>query len=124
MSDNPVTAMVFSGGLALASYHAGVYQEFHERRLPLGWVAGSSAGAVTAALIAGNRPGDVIPRLRAFWNMPTSCIYPLFDHPWNYINGWLNVAGSHLHGSAGHFRPRFPSPTGFQSLYDVGPMQR
>jgi predicted acylesterase/phospholipase RssA len=48
-------AMVFAGGLGLAAYHAGPYQAFSNRRRPLHWAAGSSAGAVTAALIAGNR---------------------------------------------------------------------
>jgi predicted acylesterase/phospholipase RssA len=64
--------MVFAGGLGLAAYHAGVYQAFSQRSLPLHWVAGSSAGAITAALIAGNRSDDRIERLRAFWNFPRS----------------------------------------------------
>lgn len=53
-------AMVFAGGLGLAAYHAGAYQAFSRKSLPLHWVAGSSAGAVTAALIAGNRAEDRI----------------------------------------------------------------
>src|SRR5438034_646034 len=38
----PTVALVFSGGLGLASYHAGAYQAFAETGLPLDWVAGSS----------------------------------------------------------------------------------
>jgi NTE family protein len=124
MPDPHVTAIVFSGGLGLASYHAGVFEEYQRRRLPLDWVAGSSAGAVTAALIAGNRPQDVLPRLRAFWNMPPSGVQPVYDHPFNHLNGWLSVAGSHLLGSSGHFRPRVPSPIGFPSLYSLDSMKR
>src|SRR4051794_4684563 len=71
MEKSPATvAMVFAGGLGLAAYHAGAYQAFSRRSTPLHWVAGSSAGAVTAALIAGNRSEKRIERLRAFWNFP------------------------------------------------------
>ena len=53
--ENPSTtvAMTFSGGLGLAAYHAGVYEAHAQQNVPLHWVSGSSAGAVTAALIAG-----------------------------------------------------------------------
>jgi predicted acylesterase/phospholipase RssA len=57
-------AMVFSGGLGLAAYHAGVYEAFLRRGHPLHWVTGSSAGAVTAALIAGNDEAQRIEKLR------------------------------------------------------------
>jgi NTE family protein len=124
MQNPPATvAMVFAGGLGLAAYHAGAYQAFSRRSLPLHWVAGSSAGAVTAALIAGNRGDDRIGRLRAFWNFP-----PVEDYrpmPWRHLNGWLAAVRTRLVGSPGHFHPRIPSisPFGFRSLYDLSPMQ-
>ena len=63
--NSPATvALVFAGGLGLAAYHAGVYQAFSQKCLPLHWVAGSSAGAATAALIAGNRAEDRIGGVR------------------------------------------------------------
>jgi NTE family protein len=115
--------MVFAGGLGLAAYHAGVYQAFSQKSLPLHWVAGSSAGAVTAALIAGNRADDRIGRLRAFWNFPP--IESTRPGPWRHLNGWLGAVRSRLLGSPGHFHPRPPSmnPFGFRSLYDLAPMQ-
>ena len=124
MQNPPATvAMVFAGGLGLAAYHGGVYQAFSRRSLPLHWVAGSSAGAVTAALIAGNRGDDRIGRLRAFWNFP-----PVEDYrpmPWRHLNGWLAAVRTRLVGSPGHFHPRIPSisPFGFRSLYDLSPMR-
>jgi NTE family protein len=51
MSLGGKTAMVFSGGLGLAAYHAGVYEVFAKRGQTLHLVIGSSAGAITAALI-------------------------------------------------------------------------
>jgi len=115
--------MVFSGGLGLAAYHAGVYQSFSRRSLPLHWVAGSSAGAVTAALIAGNRSRDRISRLRAFWNFPPVESYT--PTPWRHVSGWMGAVRARLVGNPGHFHPRIPSmnPFGFRSLYDLAPMQ-
>src|SRR3954454_15423485 len=123
--ENPsaTVAMVFAGGLGLAAYHAGAYQAFSKRSIPLHWVAGSSAGAVTAALIAGNHRGSRIEQLRAFWNCP-----PLENYrpiPWRHLYGWIGALGTRLVGSRGHFHPRVPSIGSFvfRSLYDLAPMR-
>lgn len=124
MENPPATvAMVFAGGLGLAAYHAGVYQAFSRKALPLAWVAGSSAGAVTAALIAGNRGEQRIERLREFWNFPPVENYR--PTPWRHLNGWMGAVRSRIAGSPGHFHPRIPSlnPFGFRSLYDLAPMR-
>ncbi|MCA1452727.1 patatin-like phospholipase family protein [Bradyrhizobium sp. BRP22] len=125
MSDpaQPTTAMVFSGGLGLAAYHAGAYETFAERGGVLHWVSGSSAGAITAALIAGNRVDHRIARLRDFWNHPP--LDRANRDPWNHLNGWIGAIGTRLLGSAGHFYPRLPSldPFRFRSFYDLAPMR-
>jgi NTE family protein len=124
MQNPPHTvAMVFAGGLGLGAYHAGVYQAFSRRSLPLHWVAGSSAGAVTAALIAGNRSDQRIASLHAFWNFPP--VENFRPAPWQHFNGWLGAVRTRLLGSTGHFHPRIPSmnPFGFRSLYDLSPMR-
>jgi NTE family protein len=87
------------------------------------WVAGSSAGAVTAALIAGNRKTDRIERLREFWNFP---LQRRSGQPFAAsVRLWMGAIRTRLTGSAGHFHPRIPSvnPYGFRSLYDLAPMQ-
>src|SRR3954451_8391849 len=116
-------AMVFGGGLGLAAYHAGAYQAYAERLGPLHWVAGSSAGAVTAALIAGNRSDDRIERLRRFWKCPATENYSA--SPWQHLYGWLGAIRTRLVGSSGHFHPRIPpaGPFHFRSLYDLAPMK-
>jgi NTE family protein len=119
----PITAAVFSGGLGLASYHGGVVEAFQEARRDFDWVAGSSAGAVTAALIAGSPPGDVPRRLRSFWNLPGRNP-AIIDTPWAHLQAWGDVARSRLFGSPGHFHPRWPSMSGFKSLYDLDAMRR
>jgi NTE family protein len=115
-------AMVFAGGLGLAAYHAGAYQAFAERDGSLHWVAGSSAGAVTSAIIAGNRTERRIERLREFWNFPPEDFQA---GPWRHLHGWIGAFQTRLFGSAGHFFPRFPlpNPFRFQSLYDLAPMR-
>src|SRR3954452_10152192 len=124
MQDSSDTvAMAFGGGLGLAAYHAGAYEAFRKRSVRLHWVAGSSAGAVTAALIAGNPDDRTIERLRAFWKFPPAENYR--PQPWQHVLGWAGAVGTRLVGSHGHFYPRRPSidPFVFRSLYDLTPMR-
>src|SRR5258707_7339540 len=60
--DAPV-ALVLSGGGAKGAYEAGVAAVFVERGLPIRLVAGSSAGALDAAMGADRR----LDRLEAVW---------------------------------------------------------
>jgi NTE family protein len=118
-----LTAMVFSGGLGLASYHAGAYQSFHEHGLPLDWVTGSSAGAVTAALVAGNAVEERIGRLEAFWQLRAD--EAVIDHPFRHLQAWTSVVRGHLVGHLDFFHVRRPSPSPlrFRSIYDLAPMR-
>jgi NTE family protein len=58
-----------SGGNALGSYHAGVYEALHEHRVEPSRLAGASIGAVTGALIAGKALDQRMARLREFWQL-------------------------------------------------------
>ena len=60
--------LVLQGGGALGAYQAGVYQALDEAGVEPDWVIGTSIGAINAGIIAGNRPEDRLPRLRAFWD--------------------------------------------------------
>ena len=60
--------LVLQGGGALGAYQAGVYEALDEAGVEPDWVIGTSIGAINAGIIAGNRPGDRLPRLRAFWD--------------------------------------------------------
>jgi NTE family protein len=59
--------LVLQGGGALGAYQAGVYQALEEAGVEPDWVIGTSIGAINAGIIAGNRPGDRLPQLRALW---------------------------------------------------------
>ncbi len=59
--------LVLQGGGALGAYQAGVYQALDEAGISPDWVIGTSIGAINAALIAGSKPGDRLPKLKEFW---------------------------------------------------------
>src|SRR5215468_3377712 len=62
------TVLVFQAGGALGAYQAGVYQALHESGVEPDWLIGISIGAVNASLIAGNKVGDRLDRLKEFWS--------------------------------------------------------
>jgi NTE family protein len=121
---NRKVAMVFAGGLSLAAYHAGAYEVLVENLSSPSWVTGASAGAITAAIIAGNPPEDRMRRLKSFWNL--SGEEAAVERPWDHAQGWISAISAHLFGSAGYFHPRVPllNAVKFQSLYDLAPMRR
>jgi len=59
--------LVLQGGGALGTYQAGVYQALDEAGIEPDWVIGTWIGAINAGIIAGNRPGERLPRLSEFW---------------------------------------------------------
>ena len=59
--------LVLQGGGALGAYQVGVYEALHEAGIEPDWVIGTSIGAINAAVIAGNRPENRLPRLRELW---------------------------------------------------------
>lgn len=114
-----LNVLVFSGGLGLGAYHAGVYQAF---AMPLHWCCGSSVGAVTCALIAGNPPERRVDALRAYWEQRDAASARRGTDPARHAFAWMAAIGTRLLGSEGHFHPRLPTePLRFRSLYDLAP---
>lgn len=119
----PLRALVLGGGNALGAYCAGAYQALHEAGEEPGWIAGSSIGAITAALIAGNPPERRVERLRAWWDGAQSPVWL----PWARGEQWASAIETRLLGRPLLFQPRMPSITGDPQrlgLYDAGPMRR
>jgi NTE family protein len=113
-------ALLLQGGGALGAYQAGVYEAMIERDLVPDWVAGISIGAINAAIIAGNAPGEAVGQLRRFWETVTaSPLKPGLDmlramgvkgdRSRTAINQ-MNANFVLLHGAPGFFTPRVPSP--------------
>ncbi|MCK1653472.1 patatin-like phospholipase family protein [Bradyrhizobium sp. 149] len=118
--DEPLTALVFSGGLGLGAYHGGAFDCFTSLSLPLHWVTGSSAGAITTALIAGSAPSDRVQTLRRFWQEPGRSVEP--PNANRHLFAWMNSLNARLFGRAGFFYPRLPiGSSRFNGLYDLGP---
>ena len=59
--------LALQGGGALGAYQAGAYEALCDGGHMPRWVAGTSIGAVNAAIIAGNQPEHRVSRLREFW---------------------------------------------------------
>src|SRR5439155_17680285 len=127
------TVLVLQGGGALGAYQAGVYEGMQEAGVAPNWLTGVSIGAINAALIAGNRPEDRIPRLGEFWDRVSSGVPLAVPAPFDFLrltfNRW-SASASAAFGVPGFFSPRFP-PTMFNppgapgalSLYDSSPLR-
>ena len=125
--------LVLQGGGALGSYQAGVLEALTAEGIAPTWVAGISIGAINAALIAGNAPGERVARLREFWELVSSTLPAPAWTPDGFTRRWLNgVATTQalFFGVPGFFTPRVPSPP-FQrpgslaaiSYYDTTPLK-
>lgn len=111
LSYDKKVALVLQGGGALGSYQAGVYEALADSEYSPDWVAGISIGAINAAIIAGNTPGDRVPRLRTFWQnitAPSAYWFALDSWP---LDVWQRNASAFQTlslGQPGFFRPRLP----------------
>ena len=94
--------LVLQGGGALGAYHLGVYQALHEAGIEPDWVIGTSIGAINAAVIAGNRLRDRLPRLRELWTRLTQA------QPFARFSTFAL-------GIPGFFSPRLPAWGGLQA---------
>ncbi|MGP0060614.1 MAG: patatin-like phospholipase family protein [Beijerinckiaceae bacterium] len=121
--------LVMQGGGALGAYHCGVYQALHEGGLEPDWIIGTSIGAITGALIAGNKPERRLQQLRAFWDDietvgPWDLLPPLLR---SYFAKW----GVITTGVPGFFVPNFAANLGWRtpvgienaSVYSIAPLK-
>src|SRR2546428_13288620 len=84
------TALILTGGGAKGAYEAGALAAFTERRLPIRLVAGSSAGALSAAMGVAGR-ADPLPATRRTRQRAQGYALrtpPFFSRP---LPGWLAV---------------------------------
>lgn len=127
------TALVLQGGGALGAYQAGVFEALAEVGNVPDWIAGISIGAINAAIIAGNPPGDRVAQLRAFWERVSSNVLlaPLAES--GPLRRAFNEASANVTatlGAPGFFTPRFPArwfstpgSAAALSLYDSTPLR-
>ncbi len=129
----PHVALVLQGGGALGSFQAGVVESLYAQGIGVNWVAGISIGAINAAIIAGNTPDQVVPKLRTFWELVSGGM-PNFVLPENHaIQEAAHLAAAAtvaMFGVPGFFRPHgvagFFAADGSReatSLYDTTPLR-
>jgi NTE family protein len=126
-------ALVLSGGVGLGAYQAGAYAGLHEGGPRPDWLAGSSIGAVNAAIIAGAPPESRVERLQRFWDAASLEPVPqpgLLGSAWmqgplRHAANWMSVLQARMLGSPGLFQPRLPGLSSGEapSAYDLAPMR-
>jgi len=138
--------LVLQGGGALGAYQCGVYEGLDAAGIQPDWFAGISIGAINAAILAGNPPGQRIERLREFWQRISTPALPLPAEAFDWQRHWLdalpkfsparalaNSLGAWtalLHGQTGFFVPRMPPPyaalpgAGATSFYSTAPLRQ
>jgi NTE family protein len=118
----PNIIMVFGGGNALGAFHGGAYQAAHEHGIRPHIAAGSSIGAVTAALIAGNAADARVDRLRTYWDFAATPTMPLGVAGGTSASRFLSAVQTRLFGRPGLFELAVPRlfeamPAGSPALY-------
>jgi len=111
--------LVLQGGGALGSYQAGVYQVLHEAGIEPDWIIGTSIGAINASLIAGNRPGDRLQKLREFWKRMEQKPLWAFPGAWPGLHERISYWSTVANGIPGFFRPNPLAQIGAD--YPLGP---
>ena len=124
MSD---VALVLSGGNALGAYHSGIWRVLERQGVEPEWIAGTSIGAVTACIIAGNAPGERAQALDAFWARAEAfdggvSMWPRsVQAPFQYAQ----ALASRIAGRGTLFTSRLPDLTGERpGMFDPSPMRR
>ncbi|MFL6796500.1 MAG: patatin-like phospholipase family protein [Xanthobacteraceae bacterium] len=116
-SSDKKIGLVLQGGGALGSYQAGVFQALTGAQYVPDWVAGISIGAINAAIIAGNAPGQRAQQLRNFWEKitATTTLWPCTVDggmaAWQHRASALSTV---MFGLPGFFMPR-PASQWFSS---------
>jgi NTE family protein len=135
-------ALVLQGGGALGAYQAGVFQALAEAEIEVGWLCGTSIGAVNGALIAGNAPDRRVERLGEFWEAVTEPPPSFPALPWLAAFPWTGADRSRallnrmsafvtmVQGVPNFFSPRAAPPLSSEadspdvvSLYDATPLR-
>jgi NTE family protein len=139
-------ALVLQGGGALGAYQCGVYEALHGAGVEPGWFAGTSIGAINAAIMAGNAAEQRVERLHEFWNticepagtfawpsaaaMRDASAWLPANGPLSAWMGALSAFGALVQGQRGFFMPRpllpfaqAPGSAASTSFYDTAPLK-
>ncbi|WP_440998127.1 patatin-like phospholipase family protein [Arhodomonas sp. SL1] len=126
-------ALVLQGGGALGAYHQGVFDALAQAGPDIDWFAGTSIGAIQAAILAGNPPERRVAALEAFWrriSWPQTLPAPPPEHPWRKSINIASAMGTMLWGQPNFFTPRpggawlSPMMSGEVGHYDLSGLEQ
>jgi NTE family protein len=111
------TVLVMQGGGALGAYECGVYKTLEKYGIEFDIVAGTSIGAVNAAIIAGSRDKSSAKTLEKFWFSLTEHITPSFlaDNVRAIFSSMLVF----LYGNKNAFEPVWSYPASLFNYYSI-----
>ncbi|MGI0070272.1 MAG: patatin-like phospholipase family protein, partial [Nitrosopumilaceae archaeon] len=119
--------LVLQGGGSLGAYECGVYKALDKRGIKFDIVAGTSIGAINAAIIAGSRHDNPVKDLEDFWLTLVEKSIPSFL-PERFMTMSSSMYSS-LYGNPSAFAPMWFNPWLFSSsfnhpyLYDTTPLK-
>jgi len=119
--EDRMTALALSGGIALGSYQAGVYEALaNTSQLSPRWIAGSSVGALNGALIVGTPAEKRFDVLRSYWLRGPESVNALSFWATRHALNWVSAVQSRLFGALGHIQTSGPRLK-FTGFYDLTP---
>jgi NTE family protein len=128
MKHTTENVLVLQGGGSLGAYECGVYKALYNYGIKFDIVAGTSIGALNAAIIAGTKNNNPIQDLENFWLTVAEKAIPEFV-PEN-IRPTLSVMYGSTYGNRNLFKPKWIYPQesiyfylNSPYLYDVTPLK-
>jgi NTE family protein len=123
------SVLVLQGGGSLGAYECGVYKALTKHSIGFDIIAGTSIGAVNAAIIAGSRSDLPAKDLEDFWYTLAEQITPSFLP--DQVRGVVSSMNASLWGNPKAFMPRWfvPSidyffPFLWPYFYDITPLKK
>jgi len=112
-SANIENVLVLQGGGSLGAYECGVYKALHKHGIKFDIIAGTSIGAVNAAIIVGSKSRNSVHDLENFWLEIVDNLVPSII-PDN-IRPSLSVLSGSIYGNRNVFEPKWIFP--YQAMY-------
>lgn len=122
------TVLVMQGGGSLGAYECGVYKTLAKHGIKFDVLAGTSIGAINAAIIAGTRNSDPAGDLEDFWLSLAERVTPSFLP--DDVRSALSSMYAAMWGNPNAFAPKWFTPTPdyffpymWPYLYDITPLK-
>jgi NTE family protein len=121
------SVLILQGGGSLGAYECGVYKALQKRNIHFDIIAGTSIGAINAAVISASKDSNAAKCLEDFWHSLAEKITPPFL-PSPYREYWAFFTSA-LWGNSRMFKPLCFWPNFFSfgwfcpALYDLEPLK-